>query len=165
MSKVRKPLLISVVDRTQAVSTLASQTALLIGAARVYERDVRIASIDYWIKAKGFTADEAQNLLWGLADASMAVSEIAAAITSGEATYRGDVPAAEIARRPFRLMGFVCDPRGNPGSRGASSGHDRINLTFAEDVGYAAFVFNMDGSAMTTGATVDLIVKEYAIEL
>lgn len=124
-----------------------------------------MASIDYWIKAKGLTSGEAPNLIWGLADASMAVSEIAAAITSGEASFRGDVPAAENARRPYRIMGFVAAPGDAASVVTRNEGHERINLTFAEDVGYAAFLYNMDGAAMTTGATVDLILKEYAIEL
>lgn len=139
-------------------------TAIAVGATRSFDVKARLSAIDYWLLCEGLTGGDADRLLWGVADASMTVSEIMEGLLA-EPTYKGDIPAAERARRPFRVLGMVGYEGGAALTTAGNFGHRKVGLTIAEPVGYNYFVYNFSGAAITTGATFKVVAKEYAIDI
>lgn len=166
MTRNRKPVLVGYEEFTIAVGALAARTAILMTPSRAWDVKVRLPSLDFWLIGKGFTANEVNKLVWGIADATMTTGEIGECLQSAP-TFKGDIPAAERARRPARILGKVLDPAvGAAPTEFGNQGHAKVGLTLAEPIGYNLFVYNSDQAVnMTTGGTIEVLVKEYAIDV
>ena len=164
MPKAQRKLLLKY-SRTApvALGTLAANTALLVLSPTLPAQKSRLAAIDFYMHTKGLTAGEGGRLAWGIADGSMSVGEITEALVA-DPTSQTEVPAAERARRPVRLLGHIGD-EGQPatGTVLTSSGHRKINMSFDDASAWAFFVWNYDDTALTTGVGLGLVVKHYII--
>lgn len=154
-------MLISYTRRTQTLGTLASVTALGIGANRTYAEKTRLASLDYWILVTGGTSGEMNSLLWGIAALPLTVAEVAEALIASPDSPRA-VPEAEQANRRIRILGSFDNDIG-AGQQVAKEGHVKVNMTF-DEAGYFFFVYNRSGAALTNGSSAFLTTKEYAIQ-
>ena len=137
-----------------ALSTLASLTAIAVILTPDSSRDqgVRIKQLKLACTYKGKTAGEGP-LMVGLCDSNLSVAEIAEALVA-DPQHVGDVPATEQGnRRVFPIWNIGPALVAGDSVEGFEDVHYPWK-TMEEGIGLKLFVFNADGSALTTGTIV-----------
>lgn len=142
------------------LSTLASD-AVKLSTAPTLSQDVLIHSLDQIISVRDLTPGEGP-LEFGVADATLTVTEIAEALDASPA-HANDVPAVEHAKRKVRTIGQFS---GLAESETYNDGRPRrVKLNWFVNAGQSfpvMWVRNRSGATLTTGSIVEMNNKFYA---
>lgn len=135
----------------QALGTLGSGTALKIASAPFtsIEEDFRLLKLKWSVALKSFTSNEGP-LYFGIADNELSVAEIAEAIEAAGPTDRNDREGNEEATRPVWLLGQFVNNDIVPDT--GLFEETVLRWTFSDTEGFTWFVYNQDGTPLTTGA-------------
>ncbi len=155
-------------QRSQAISTLAAQTALLIGTKLAMEEDFRILKSHVHCNLEGLDAGEGFRLLLGLADGNLNVAQIAEAIIANGPLNPNETPERERAMRPVFIIGAsenngLADGVFRDIVSGAPMCIQKNRWTFQDGDSWNWFIYNQSASAMTTGATALLVAKNFGV--
>ncbi len=155
-------------QQTVVLLTLADQAALFIGSKLAIADDFRMLKTECFCTLRGGTAGDVGGLLFGLADADLTPAEVAAGIAANAPTDANDQVGSDLAERPSWLFGaLVPDSSGTAGNFVGIDGSPMLVLkprwTFGTTKSWAMFIYNNTGSALTTGASVDLIEKSFGV--
>ncbi len=155
-------------QRSQALTTLAAQTAVLIGTKLAIEEDFRILKSHVHCLINGLTAGQGSRLVIGLADGNLTVAQIAEAITANGPLNPGDTQG-EHAMRPVFIVGVA----GGDTTQTAlvvRDAHTNAPLivqknrwTFQDGDSWNWFVYNNSAAALTTGSSIFLIAKNFGV--
>ncbi len=162
--------------QTVALSTLADQAALSLSQLTLSE-DFRILKSEIAAGIINLDDEEnAQGLLFGMANGELSDTEIAQAIVAGGPLDRNDRLAAERASRYVKILSsFKWSSVGHPnttrtsadgifeGEGGSPIIVNKPRWTFSDPEGWVFFIFNNTGSALTTGATVRMTAKHFGV--
>ncbi len=151
-------------QRSQALSTLAAQTALLIGTKLAMDEDFRMLKAQVHCHISSLDAGDANKLILGLADGNLTVGQIGEAILAAGPLNPNEQPEAERAMRPVFWVGAIA----------LGSVFKDINTnspicvvkprwTFQDTESWNWFVYNQSAGALTTGATALLITKCFGV--
>lgn len=156
-------MLVSRVLRSESLGTLASENAAIIGAARVFAARSRVPAVEYWCSIVGGTAAESGGIVVLICDASLseAAGEITEAMQAEPVRYK-DIPLAEQARRPVVELPQQKSDVGAASATRVWQGRVKVNLSF-DEVGYNIVAYNASGATLTTGSTLRVRLKEFAI--
>ncbi len=154
-------------QRSQALSTLAAQTALLIDTKLAMEEDFRILKAIVHCHIAGLTTGEGPRLLLGLADGNLTAAQIAEHITAGGPLNPNETPEVERAMRPVFIVGAIGGPAATEVFKDIVSNApvciSKPRWTFQDGDSWNWFLYNQSGTAMTTGATAFLIAKDFGV--
>ncbi len=143
------------------LSTLAADTVKL-ATAPTLSQDVLILSVDTIHTIRDLTAGEGP-LEFGVADASLTVTEIAECLDASPA-HKNDVPAVEHAKRKVRSIGMF---DGAVGAEKFNEGRPRrikLNWLIPASQSFPNFwVRNRSGATLTTGAIVEMNNRFYCV--
>ncbi len=157
-------------SRSQALATLANNTALLIGTKLAIVEDFRIIKSEILADVDGMTSGE-QPLLFGIANGNLSVTEIAEALQVDGPLGPSEAIENERVMRAVWIIGTT-------GGESAAdlditwkskSGGDTHVLTlptawtFTDADGWNFFVFNDSGAILTTGATLKVRAKHFGV--
>ncbi len=153
--------------RSQALGTLATATALLIGTKLATLEDFRILRSEIYAVITGVTAGEFEGLLFGLAEGSLTVGELEQAIEANGPLGPNEVAEGERTSRFVKLIGAVTHPTDSEvtivdGETNAPMIVVKPRWSFAATSSWNWFVYN-NGVAPTTGATVKIAVKNFGV--
>ncbi len=153
-------------NRTQALTTLDVDKALIIGSNLAVLERYRMIKVELYATIRGLTTGEGTGLLIGIADGDLTTSEIEVAIELNGPFGPNDSVNIAIADRFTKLMGAVDRETGTEAifenDEGGHMMSETIRWTFARTKGWSYFVYNMGGQ-FTTGATVDLRAKSFGV--
>lgn len=144
-------------DDVEIVLGTLAAGAVLKGALKIdggREQGVRIQKLMAAVSVIGQTTGEGP-LIIGLTNADLSVSEVAEALAA-DPQKPDDVPGSEQSMRQIMPIWFV--PKNQPSNNEIQR---LVEIPYpwklvAEGDGLAWFVANLDGSALTTGALVDI---------
>ncbi len=151
---------------SQAILTLAPDTGLIITAAPVILERFRMLKSEVYANVEGLQTNEGRGLSLWLADGDLTLAQIEECIElSGAPLGPNDPVEAAIAERFVMFVGAA-------GGSTISHFHDRETnapyciikprWTFARTKSWNFVLYNI-GSVMTTGATVNLRVKNFGV--
>ncbi len=156
-------------QRVQALGTLADVTALIIGTGLVLAEDFRIIKTELLAHVSGLTAGEGVGLHIGICNGELTVAEIKQALAANGPLNRNDAAPSEQAMRYVKKLaaaGFVTPSQNEVRMLNAQGGpmiNETIRWTFSDPQGWNFYVFNDAGAALTTGATIRILVKHYGV--
>jgi len=156
---------------TIALGTLANVTAIKLGSGVTIQEDFRMLKEEIFAVVTGLTAGEGEGLCLGIANGELSVTEIQECLVADGPVDRNDRAAQERAERFVKLFAAV-------GGDGNASGISRVmygedggpkivvkpRWTFSDPEGWDHFVWN-NGVALTTGATIRIVVVSYGVWL
>ncbi len=149
-------------DLSLSLSTLANQTAIIIGskidAAR--EMGMKILKTEYLAVIEDLHANDNGRTLWlGLAH-DLVGTEIDACL-SADLQRRGDPTLSSQANRPVWMLGLMLRPLTNPRTEGVI----KLGWSIPEGTVLNWFLRNDSGAPLTTGATLRIVAKHYGVWL
>jgi len=158
-------------NSSQAVGTLAAQTALLLGSALAITEDFRMLKAEVMADVISVTSLELQNLWLGLADGVLTLAEIEAAIENQGPLNRHDPTESAISMRPVWIYGVTQQGPAGVTEKGFTDAMTNARLivakprwTFGQTTGWQWFLYN-NGTAPTSGATVRIKTKVFGLFL
>ncbi len=154
-------------SRSQAIGTLASQTALLIGTKLVTLERFRMLKVEMLASIIGATASELRGMWLGIADGDLSVTEIEEAIEANGPLGPNDTVIAATAERWVMMLGMVEETGATVRAFDkADSGGHLLTLnprwTFSRTKSWNYFLYNM-GEAPTTGSSVLIRAKSFGV--
>ncbi len=153
-------------SRSQALGTLANNTAILIGTNLATLERFRMLKSEVYAVTTGTTSTEGSGMIFGLADGDLDLGEISAAIEADGPVGPNDSVTAEIADRPVWFFGAADRETGsNIVFENENGGHKLVikpRWTFARTKSWNWFIFNM-GDALTTGSSINIRVKSFGV--
>ncbi len=152
-------------SRNQALGALAASAAIIVGTNLAILERFRMLKSEIWASITGLTSTEGTGLLFGLADGDLALAEIEIAIENNGPLGPND-DSAVLSERPVWLIGAVDRETGQEAIfENEEGGHMLVvkpRWTFARTKSWNWFVYN-HGAAITTGATIEIRVKEFGV--
>ncbi len=155
-------------SRTQALSTLAVSTALLIGTKLVTLERFRMIKCEIFATIFGATTGELAGMRLGLADGDLSLTEIDECIEVNGPLGPNDQISDARAQRPVWEIGQskaasvggadVLITNENNGAMMSKT----IRWTFSRTKSWNWFIYNL-GTAPTTGATVNIKTKLFGV--
>lgn len=155
-------------SREQALGILADKTVIFIGTKLATLDDFRMLKTEVNAFLDGGTAGDVGGLLIGLADGDLSTSEIAAGMVVNAPLGPNDVVGGNVAMRPSWIIGaLVADGSGTQGHFRGEGNSPNIKFnprwTFAQTKAWNFFIYNNTGHALTTGAVVELLTKDFGV--
>ncbi len=153
---------------TLSLDALAANTAVKVPGAAITD-DMRILKSMIHASVEGLTAGEGNNLLFGICNDDLSAADIAASLSAGGPLNRADRDIAELAERFTRVLSGSGQMDDGNTIRHFTGFHNEpviqevIRWTFTKGVGWAFYIFNHDGSALTTGATLRLYHQAFGV--
>lgn len=153
-------------DLNQVLGALGSGTGILVAGGKVaITEDFRLMKSHIYAIIHGLTAGEGiHSLLLGIANADLSLAEIEEALELNGPQQKSDRIETEKAERYVEIIGrFVGDDVGT--TRLHLDRKFKAKWSFMSDEGWVFFVYNQDGAALTTGATVRIKCKHFGVWL
>ncbi len=157
-------------NRSQALSTLAPETAIFIGTKLAITDAFRMLKSEIYLHGTGFAVGEGDKLAMYLAHGDLTVAEIKNSLELDGPISRGDIESARRANRPIFLAGQLEADEVTTNSHLAAmegGGHVAVikpRWTFPDSgVGWNWVIWNFSENALTTGATVVIQNKAYGL--
>ncbi len=157
-------------NRLQALVTLASETALIVGTKLAMTDAFRMLKSEIVSHIFQMTAGEGGRLALYLCHGDLSVAEISDALSGDGPLSRGDIEASMRAKRPIFLAGqYDADEVGTTAhlTNIMTGGHGSImkpRWTFPDGgVGWNWVVYNFSSTALTTGAVLIIQNKAYGL--
>ncbi len=154
--------------RAQALATLNTDTAILIGTKLAIVEDFRMLKSDVAALITGLTAGEGVGLYLGLAHGDMTVAEIAAAFAVNGPVGPAALTEADDVMKPVwkigRLAGDIAETEKQffDVLTGAPFIVQKHAWTFQSTTSWNWFVYNL-GAQLTTGATVKIEALNFGV--
>ncbi len=152
--------------RSQAIGTLAAQTALLIGTKLATLERFRQIKLELVASITGVTSGELTGLLIGVCDGDLTVAELETSIEINGPLGPNDIETRDTAERPWWFLGAIDRETGTEAIfENETGGHIMekvIRWTYARTKSWNYFLYNM-GAAPTTGATVLIRAKSFGV--
>ncbi len=153
-------------SRSQALGTLASDTALFIGTKLSMLERFRMLKTEIMASITGLTSTEGTALLFGLCDGDLSISELEQAIEGNGPLGPNDIIPMNIAERPTWWLGAIDRETGQEAIFENEMGGHLLVLkprwTFARTKSWNFFVYNF-GVVLTTGATIQFRGKHFGV--
>ncbi len=159
-----------IIKETQVLPLLgvAAAAAVSVSGPGITD-DYRIIKSELHASLEGLTAGEGNNLILGIANQDLSDAAIAASLVIDGPLNAADRDKAEAAGRFTRMLsGSNQMPDGGTirhfaGDKGGPLIEKTIRWTFTKGIGWKWFIFNNDGSAITTGSNLRLIATHYGV--
>ncbi len=155
--------------RTQVLTTLADGTALIIGTKLAITDDFRMLKAQLKAFVDNITAGEAGGLLLGLANGDLTEAQIGDCIEAAGPLNKSDRDKAELAERAVFIVSQLAPDGGSDatfkGEHGGPIVEAKPRWTFTKGVSWNWFVYNSSGAALTTGAIVHIVSKNFGLWL
>ncbi len=153
-----------------ALGTLGDVTAIKMASEVSLEEDFRLLKMEILGRVGGLTSGEGVGLCLGIANGELSVAEIGEALLVDGPSDRNDRLKQERAERFVKLFastgqGQVDIARNFIGEGGSPLIVVKPRWTFSNPEGWDLFVWNHGGSALQTGAVVDLTIVFYGVWL
>ncbi len=151
-----------------ALGTLASNTGILMPAIAITE-DFRILKSEIFAWVDKLTANDADGLFLGIADAEMSLAEVEQAFELNGPLDRNDRLAQEQATRPVWILSRAETDAASlnaafHGDNGGPMITWKKRWTFSSPEGWNFFAYNDSADAIgTTGAIVKVIATHYGV--
>ncbi len=168
MAQKKSTMVIIKETQTTALGALAAGAAVAVVGPAITD-DYRIIKTEVHAQIEGLTAGEGNGLIFGIANGDLSASQIAESLVTDGPVNASDRDKAEEAGRFTRMLsGSALMPDANtirdfPNDHGGPIIEKTIRWTFSKGVGWDWWVFNNDGSALTTGATLRLVATHYGV--
>ncbi len=153
--------------RSQALGTLAADTAIIIGTKLVILERFRMLKSEMLCTLRGATSGEARGLALYLFDGDYTLAEIDQALENNGPLGPNDTVQSSITERFSKLVGVFDDETGTE-----SQIHDAMSnapmvttkprWTFARTKSWNWVLYN-HGAALTTGSTVHIQAKSFGV--
>ncbi len=161
-----------IIKETQslALGALAAAAALSVAGPSITD-SFRIIKSEIFATIEGLTAGQGNNLVFGIANNDLTDAEIAESFVTDGPVNRADRDKAEEAGRFTRLLSGASQMADSDTIRhflnaeGGPLVEKTIRWTFVKGVGWQFFIFNNDGSALTTGSTLRILAVHYGVWL
>ncbi len=142
------------------IGALGNGDAKKADAALALQEDFRIIKTEYSMMLTGTIAD-GDHVWVGLADNELSATEIAEVFQVDGPLDRNDRVKDEQSHRPVWLLEHM----GEFQSIGEvwRMGEKNFKWTFSDPEGWSWFVYNFQGTTITTGAVVNLIAKHFGV--
>ncbi len=155
-------------QRSQALSTLADATALLIGTKLATTEDFRLLKAEITCIVNGLTATEGNGLMLGLADGDLTVGEIKSVIQAQGPLDPNDIIQSDVAMRPVWLLGALeIDATALQGLMRGEGNTSLIEAkprwTFSQTKSWNWFIWNQTGGALATGGLAIIVAKSFGV--
>jgi len=159
-------------QRSQAIGTLANNTAILLGTKLAIVKDFRMLKTQMFAAVDTLPVLEGAGLLLGLASGSLSLAEIEEALENNGPLSPAAGTAKEESMRPVWLVGALESPMEVTGTErrfidaesGAVSIVAKPRWTFQETQSWNWFVYNQ-GQTMTGNAVVRILNKAWGLFL
>lgn len=155
--------------RAQALGTLATDTALLIGTKLAITEDFRMLKAEMLAIVTGLTGGEGIGLYLGLAHGDMTTTQIESAIENNGPVNPGDLDVVDAVEKPVWIVGSYeqSDIGETEGNFQDVRTHGAMILskhrwTFQSLQSWNWFIYNL-GAQLTTGATVKIQVRDFGV--
>ncbi len=168
MAQKKSTMVIIKETQSLALGALAAGAAIVVAGPSITD-DFRIIKTEVHASLEGLTAGEGNNLLFGLANGDLGVTRIAASLAADgplNASDRDKAAAAGDFTRYLSGSAQMADAgtvRHFPGGYGGPIIEKTIRWTFSKGVGWAWYIFNNDGSALTTAASLRVVATHYGV--
>ncbi len=168
MAQKKSTMVIIKETQTLSLGTLAAGAAISVGGPAITD-DFRIIKSEVVASIEGLATGQGNNLVLGIANADLTAAELAESLVTDGPVNASDRDKAEEAGRFTRMLSGAAHPTdGNSivpflGDQGGPIVEKTIRWTFSKGVGWDWFIFNNDGSALTTGATLRLLATHYGV--
>ncbi len=153
-------------SRVQALGSLANEAGILIGTNLATLERFRMLKLEIIAAVTSLTSTEGTGLLLGIVDGDYTLAELEAAIESDGPLGPNDQISEELSERFYKWLGAVDRETGTDAlfenNQGGHQMEKTIRWTFARTKSWNFFVYNM-GSAITTGATVNVRAKSFGV--
>ncbi len=148
-------------QKSVALSTLADDAVITVGATGNFGEDIYILSVDATWSLRNLTQGE-QPLIVGYAHSDLSTTEVGEALNASLANP-DDIIAKERARRPVRNAGLFSQLSTDQQIAEAGGNPKRQKIKFSMGNGFDldCFVQNKSGAALTTGAIVEIFGTIY----
>ncbi len=156
--------------RSQALAGLASNAVIAIGTKIPIIEDFRILRQEISAHVSGLTAGEGNGSSLIVYDGDLGVTEAAAARDAEGPVGPNDSVVAATAERPVWLLGIFGDDQSSDHTQLVARGRDgspicmhKPRWTFASSKSWVVGFHNTSGVALTTGATVRIVTKQWGV--
>ncbi len=154
-------------SRSQALTTLAVNTAIFIGTKLVTLERYRMIKLELTAGINGVTSNEGSNLVIGICDGDLSLAEIEAAIEGAGPLGPNDSVQEAISERYVKMLGSTNHMEADVeamflNKMGGPIIEETIRWTFARTKSWNYFVYNM-GSALASGSLVSIRVKSFGV--
>ncbi len=153
-------------SRSQALSTLAASSGILVGTNLATLERYRMLKAEVIATVTGVTSGELNGLYFGLADGDLTLTQLEEAIEGNGPLGPNDIVEMNIAERPVWFFGATDRETGTTlvfeNTQGGHLLEIKLRWTFASTKSWNWFVYNL-GVAPTTGATVFIRVKSFGV--
>ncbi len=154
---------------SKALSTLAANTTILVDTNDLaIGEDFRMLKSEIAAHIEGLTAGEGSGLIFGICNGELSVAEIAEALTNDGPSDRNDRGPQESAERFVKVLSQL--DLGQADTKGAFRNDTngpiivaKPQWTFSNPEGWNFFVHNDGPSALTTGATMRLLMTHFGV--
>ncbi len=168
MAQKKSQMVIIKETQSLALGGLAAAAAIAVVGPAITD-DYRIIKTEVHASVEGLASGQGNNLVLGLANSDLTAAEIAESLVTDGPVNASDRDKAEEAGRFTRMLSGSAqmDDGGSirhfPNEHGGPIIEKTIRWTFSKGVGWDWFIFNNDGSALTTGATLRLVATHYGV--
>lgn len=146
-------------DVTAGALGAVAATAAVTFAGPAITDDFRMLKMESLGVVTGLTNDEAESLIFGIANADLTAAQIADAINLGAPLNRADRDLQEQAMRNVKIISQLQDRSGESGAH-TEMLLETVGLpvvskhrwTYTKGVGWDYFIYNRGSAALTTGA-------------
>lgn len=152
---------------SEVLLTLDTDTVLLITAKPATLERYRMLRTEVYALIESITTNEGNGLSLWLADGDLSLAEVEAAIEANGPLGPNDTVAEAVAERFVVFMGAI--DQGNDVDRAMKDAHTNAPLcvakprwTFARTKSWNFVIYNV-GAQLTTGATINLRVKNFGV--
>ncbi len=149
------------------MGTLANNTAIKLSNGVALSEDFRVLKSEVIAILRGLVPDQGEGLMLGICNGELTVAEIAETLTTDGPGDRNDRVNQERAERAVWIIGtpsvISSDTTTNMvGQNGSTLIEWKKRWTFSDPEGWDFFIFNL-GTALTTGANVNLLATNYGV--
>ncbi len=154
---------------TITIGALAAGAAVKhTGGAVLQTTSFRILKTKYFLVMSTAFQGEFDQVLIGMANGALSVTEIAESISSNGPDDRNDRAGMETAERAVFLVAQMREPSAQANGINEAIGdnlalNENFRWTFTPTEGWDWFAFNPLGGAITTGAVVKIFAKHYGV--
>ncbi len=153
-------------SRSQALGTLAANTALFIGTKLAMLERFRMLKAEMMATVVGLTGGEGTGLYMGLCDGDLSITELEQAIEGNGPLGPNDIVPMNIAERPTWWLGATDHEIATEAVFHNQQGGPNMEVmprwTFARTKSWNWFVYNF-GTVLTAGSTVTIRVKDFGV--
>ncbi len=157
-------------NRSQAIGTFLTLTALLIGTKLNMTDAFRMLKSEIYVTISGLTAGDGEKMALYLAHGDLSIAEIKNALELAGPLSRGDIEGARRANRPIFLAGqFSADEVGTTSHltdlvTGSHVAVMKPRWTFPDGgVGWNWVLWNFSTATVASGATIAIQSKCYGV--